>query len=73
MASNLYEAVMTRNARLVKFFDENHSAAAMVMKVIGMIARMANEDHFDASACKFEVFNPRGSDAIVIRILRPGV
>ena len=72
MSANLYEAVMTRNSQLAKFFDENHNAALMVKKVIGMISRMANEDRFDANRCSFDVFSPKGSDVIIIRIKKPG-
>lgn len=72
MASNLYEVIQTRNKQLAQFFDKNEHAARMVMKVVGMIARMATEDHFDASAATFEVFAPRGADVIVIKLNKPG-
>lgn len=68
MPANLYEMIATRNSALAKFFDENHNFAAMVKKLIGLIARMATEDKFDASKLTFEVYTPKGGDVIIIRL-----
>ena len=71
MGQNLYEAIMTRNGVLAKFFDENHNAAAMVKKVIGMVVRINDEQmHVDASKIAFSVYSPKGSDVIVIRLAK---
>lgn len=68
MAIDLYQSIMTKNSELAKFFDENHAAALMVKKVVTMVDRIAREDHFDSSKATFEVYSPKGSDVIVVRI-----
>lgn len=73
MAGDLYQMIATKNEQLAKFFDANHNIALAVKKFVGMISRMATEDHFDASQAKFEVYNPKGNnDIIIIRIVKPG-
>lgn len=72
MAQNLYEMIASRNGALAKFFDENHNAARMVKKVIGLIVRIAEEEKVAAPELNYEVFAPRGSSVIVIKLKKAG-
>lgn len=68
MAENLYEILASKNAQLAKFFDECHEAAKMVKKLIGLIARIANENHTMADEITYDVFCPKGGDVIIVRL-----
>lgn len=68
MAANLYEMIATRNSVLAKFYDENPRAALMAKKVISMITNISDELRWPAEKLDYEVFSPRGSDCIVIKI-----
>jgi hypothetical protein len=71
MAGNLYEAVMTRNASLARFFDENHNVAAMVKKFVGHVANISHEWHCDASKIKYDMHASPDGRMVVIKLDRP--
>lgn len=68
MSANLYESIVTRNAALARFFDENHNCALMMMKVVKMIVSICDEKRWSAPHLTFEVLGPKGEDFIVIRL-----
>lgn len=71
MAKNIYEAIMTRNGELAKFFDDNYEIALMVKKLIGLLANIANDWRVDASTITFPTVmaSPDGK-MIVIHVKR---
>lgn len=71
MAGNLLEFVATKNKALVKFFEENHQAAKLVMKLVKMIGEIAVANQVSAEEMTFEVYAPKGGNVIVVRIQHP--
>ena len=71
MASNVYEFIATKNKELVKFFDENHQAAKLVMKLVKMIGDIAVANRVSAEEMTFDVYAPKGGNVIVVRIQHP--
>lgn len=64
--------MMTKNAKLAKFFDDNYNMAKLVKKMIGLIVSMAEEEKLDAATLDYEVFMPRGAHVLVVRIKKKG-
>lgn len=71
MADNLYEVIATRDARLVKFLDENIEFSRAIKKMVGLLAAVAESRRIPADKFRFEVFVPPGDDCLVVRIKGP--
>ncbi len=71
MAGNLLEFVATKNKKLVQFFEDNHNAAKLMIKIVRLIGDICESNHISAEELLFEVYAPRGGNAIVIKLNHP--
>lgn len=73
MAKNLYEVIATRNTQLAKFFDDNHNAALLVKKIVGLLAQISHQWRVDASTIEFpEVLAHPSGKMIIIKVQKKG-
>lgn len=71
MSGSVYEFIATKNKELAKFFDENHQAAKLVMKLVRLIGEIAIANRASAEQMTFDVYAPKGGNVIVIKIQHP--
>lgn len=71
MSENVYQAIMTRNAQLAKFTDENPEIALLFKKIINVAVQIAHDWRVDASKIRFEPHASPDVKFIYIEVKRP--
>ena len=68
MASNVYEFVGTRNARLVRFLDKHDNVSGVLMKVVTHLEGMTRELGGDLGKAIFDTTASPDGRIILIKI-----
>lgn len=70
MALNIYETLMTKNAKLAKFTDENPNIAGLFKKIIGVVSQIAMDWRVDASKIEFDLRGSPDGKMLLIRVIK---